>query len=57
MPDLVDCISVIFTALAVVVGCVALGVLGAFIFTVREAWWDWQERRKEHEIRSEQVER
>ncbi len=62
MPDLVDCIvggciSVIFIALAVVVGGVALGVLGAFIFTAREAWWDWQERRKEHEIRSEQVER
>lgn len=51
------CISAIFIALAVVIGCIALGMLGSFVFAVREAWWDWQERRKEHEIRSEQVER
>lgn len=62
MPDLVDCIvggciSVIFIALATITGCVALGILSSFVFVAREAWWDWQERRKEHEIRSEQVER
>nr|DAL16049.1 MAG TPA_asm: hypothetical protein [Caudoviricetes sp.] len=47
MTDIVDCIvggciSVLFIAIAIVVGCFALGVLGSFIFTAREAWRDWR---------------
>lgn len=47
MTDIVDCIvggciSVFFIAIAIVVSCLALGVLGSFIFTAREAWKDWR---------------
>lgn len=47
MTDIVDyivggCISVIFIALAIMVGCFALGVLGSFVFTARKAWKDWR---------------
>lgn len=43
------CMAVFTISAALIIGCVALGIFGSFIFAAREAWWDWQERRKEHD--------